>query len=391
MTGRTLGMIRRDIQKNIKDKRKSIIISGRFEIPKRHIKKSENIKKEKNFCEDSEKPAPGGLTRLHSYHTLAEKFSTMVDSITGRMSVQRYVDILSDAGFKAVFGDQRNKDVLIDLLNFILPENRKVRDLSYSSTEIPGFSLGSKAVRLDLRCTGDDGAVFIVEVQCYRQSHFFRRCVEYAAKVYDSGSARGDGHRYDIPPVFFICLLGDGADRFVRNDHSWDDRFISEYTFREKISHDVPDDTIFCIFVELNRFRKELRDCGTFVEQWCYALKRVGTLDSLPEELRTDVFERLFRACEIAKFDRDTKLIYEKDMITERDYQNIIDTAAEDGRAEGFAEGEAKGRSEGKAEGLAEGKAEERVLIAKALKKQGIQTSTIAAATGLSEEEVNAL
>ena len=85
--------------------------------------------------------------------------------------------------------------------------------------------------------------------------------------------------------------------------------------------------------------------------------------------------------------DRDTKLIYEKDMITERDYQNIIDTAAEDGRAEGFAEGEAKGRSEGKAEGLAEGK----VLIAKALKKQGIQTSTIAAATGLSEEEVNAL
>ena len=109
------------------------------------------------------------------------------------------------------------------------------------------------------------------------------------------------------------------------------------------------------------------------------------------------------RACEIAKFDRDTKLIYEKDMITERDYQNIIDTAAEDGRAEGFAEGEAKGRSEGKAEGLAEGeakgkaeglaegKAEERVLIAKALKKQGIQTSTIAAATGLSEEEVNAL
>ena len=94
-----------------------------------------------------------------------------------------------------------------------------------------------------------------------------------------------------------------------------------------------------------------------------------------------------------------TKLIYEKDMITERDYQNIIDTAAEDGRAEGFAEGlaegEAKGWSEGKAEGLAEGeakgkaeglaegKAEERVLIAKALKKQGIQTSTIAAATGI--------
>ena len=117
----------------------------------------------------------------------------------------------------------------------------------------------------------------------------------------------------------------------------------------------------------------------------------MGTLDSLPEELRTDVFERLFRACEIAKFDRDTKLIYEKDMITERDYQNIIDTAAEDGRAEGFAEGlaegEAKGRSEGKAEGLAEGK----VLIAKAMVEEGIDTNTIAKVTGLSCEEVKSL
>lgn len=38
-----------------------------------------------------------------------------------RESARRYVDILSDAGFKAVFGDRRNKDVLIDLLNVVLP------------------------------------------------------------------------------------------------------------------------------------------------------------------------------------------------------------------------------------------------------------------------------
>ena len=47
-----------------------------------------------------------------------------------RESAQRYVDILSDAGFKAVFGDRRNKDVLIDLLNVVLPPHRRVRDLS---------------------------------------------------------------------------------------------------------------------------------------------------------------------------------------------------------------------------------------------------------------------
>ena len=39
-------------------------------------------------------------------------------------AVQRYVDILTEAGFKAVFGEEKNKDVLIDLLNVVLPENR---------------------------------------------------------------------------------------------------------------------------------------------------------------------------------------------------------------------------------------------------------------------------
>ena len=73
------------------------------DISETHIKKRENIKKEKNFCEDSEKPAHWELTRLTLSSTLAEKFLAMADSITGRMSVQRYVDILSDAGFKAVY------------------------------------------------------------------------------------------------------------------------------------------------------------------------------------------------------------------------------------------------------------------------------------------------
>ena len=101
-------------------------------------------------------------------------------------TVQRYVDILTEAGFKAVFGVEKNKDVLIDLLNVLLPEHRRVHDLSYATTEIPGFTIANKSVRLDLRCTGEDGTKFIVEMQCYRQVNFFKRCVEYAAKLYDA-------------------------------------------------------------------------------------------------------------------------------------------------------------------------------------------------------------
>ena len=64
------------------------------------------------------------------------------------------------------------------------------------------------------------------------------------------------------------------------------------------------------------------------------------------------------------------KLKYEKEMITERDYYNMLNTA----KADGLAEGEEKGREEGRAEG----RNEEKIRIAKALKENGVSEYEIA-------------
>ena len=333
---------------------------------------------EKEFSGKAGSPADGGS-------------SSACGSIASGEKVRRYVDILSDAGFKAVFGEQRNSDVLIDLINILLPPERKVMEISYMTTELPGFTPFSKSVRLDLRCRSHDGTVFIVEVQCYHQSNFFRRCVLYASKAYGSSSQRGDRQKYAIPPVYFIGLLSGGqsgpSDTEDRSDDIWNDRYISEYTFREKLSCRVPDETIFFIFAELERFGKRLDECRTMTEKWLYALKHVGTLDRLPESLRTQAFERLFEACEIARFEPERKLTYEENMITEQDYYNIIDTAREDGKTEGLIEGETKGLARGRVEGLQEG----RVEVARSLKGLGVSFETIVKATGLSESEIAAL
>ena len=102
----------------------------------------------------------------------------------------------------------------------------------------------------------------------------------------------------------------------------------------------------------------------------------------------------------IARFEPEVKLKYEKEMITERDYYNMLNTAKADGLAAGLAEGEAKGLAAGLAEGeakglaagLAEGRAEgrneEKIRIAKTLRGQGVAASIIAFATGLSEAQI---
>ena len=108
---------------------------------------------------------------------------------------------------------------------------------------------------------------------------------------------------------------------------------------------------------------------------------------------------------ELDRFDKE--LEYEHDMMTERDYTNIINTYRAEalaegeakgfsngeakGRAEGLTEGRAEGRAEGKIEGRAEGRKEEQLRIAKAMIEKGIDTMTIASVTGLTPKDIEKL
>ena len=78
------------------------------------------------------------------------------------------------------------------------------------------------------------------------------------------------------------------------------------------------DETIFLTFVESDRFDKKLEDCVGMADKWFYSLKHVGRMERLPEELKVKVFERLFEACETARFTPEEKLKYEHDMMTEQ-------------------------------------------------------------------------
>ena len=317
------------------------------------------------------------------------------------ISTPVYVNPLSDSGFKAIFCDPANKSDLIALLNvFLRPAGRQVEDLEYATTELPGVALSNKASRVDLRCTDGSGRRFIVEVQRGAQPHFFRRCVYYASRIYALGSERGDGGRYEILPVYLVALT-DRDFGFARGGREWFGRYTSVYTFREKSTGQEEDETISIIFVELNRFEKgSYGECASDEERWCWMLKNMSgmgrspgdagaTLELLPE------LEHLLESGRIAGFSREKRTKYDADMITERDYQNILATAREQGHDAGFAEGREAGRAEGEARGiergraagLAEGKAE----IARKLLVSGMPEAQVAEFTGLTAEQLEEL
>ena len=285
--------------------------------------------------------------------------------------VQRYVNLLSNSGFKAVFGDRANKDVVMSVINMLLPGGKKVSEIEYAPTEHQGQLENNKEFRYDFMCKGEDGTFFIVEVQSNPEEFWFKRCVSYASRVYDRQNRRGQ--EYDVPPVFLIGLMG--IDVKHENIDLWKNRFVSEYTFREKQTNELQDETIFIIFAELKRFNKELAECDNDLEKMLYIIKYGWQLQNQPKELQNDIFVKLFNACDIPRFDEAKRIQYEKDMFDERRYNGEINAARKEGHAEGVAEG--------RAEGVAE--------VAKNMILNGISIEQVSKITGLSQTEIEAL
>ena len=78
-------------------------------------------------------------------------------------------------------------------------------------------------------------------------------------------------------------------------------------------------------------------------------------------------------------------------MITERDYQNILATAREQGHDAGFAEGREAGRAEGEARGIEQGRAAGLAEVARKLLASGMPEAQVAEFTGLTAEQLEEL
>ena len=295
-----------------------------------------------------------------------------------------FVDLRSDAGFKAVLADRDNKDILIGVLNLILPLDARVEDIvEYSDREQRRDVIYGKKTVLDLVCVDKSGRTFIVEMQASPEDCFFERCVYYASGLYHLELSDGTPYK-KLRPVYVISFLN---YRLRHEDASlWDtDRFISYWRFIEKRTGEVANQTISVIFVEMALFTKRAEECVTESDRLFYIFRNGGGFERVPEWIEESggVSRRLAEACEVAAFSKEKKLKYEFEKMNEWDIQAQKEYAVREGREEG--------RKEGRREGREEGRKEERISIAKKMFEIGTPVDVIISCTGIDQSEAAAL
>jgi len=258
----------------------------------------------------------------------------------------KYINPFTDFGFKKLFGTELNKDLLIAFLNdVILPENKKIQDLTYKSAEFMGQTESDRKAIFDLYCISASGERFIVEMQKAKQNYFKDRSVYYASFPIQEQALKKDWN-YKLNEVYTVGILD-----FVFDARQKDKEVRHVVKLRDQNCQVFYDKLTF-IYLEMPNFTKTEEELETNYDKWLYALKNLPDLEDRPAKLKERIFKRLFEAAEIAKYNPEEKIKYEQSIKVYRDLKNSIDTAFDDGIIEGEKIGIEKGIEKGKIDGI---------------------------------------
>lgn len=292
----------------------------------------------------------------------------------------RYINPYTDFGFKKLFGTDMNKELLISFLNSVFFGEQTVKDVTYLNTEHLGAQeLDRKAV-FDVYCENEQGEKFLVEMQKGEQEFFKDRSIFYSTFPIREQARKGKWD-YELKAVYTIGILN---FTFDKDDEQY---FHHEVKLLDTRSKEVFFDKLTFIYLEMPKFNMMEHELVTMFDKWMFVLRNLSRLIERPTALQERVFDRLFRAAEIARFDKRELIEYEDSLKAYRDWYSVVSTAEKKGLQKGLEQGIEKGLQEG----LQKGRLEEKLEIARMMKADNTPINTIIKFTGLTAGEIEAL
>ena len=324
----------------------------------------------------------------------------------------RYINPYTDFGFKLLFGTDMNKELLVSFLNALLFGKEVIKNVTYLNTEHLGTQEYDRRAVFDVYCENEQGEKILVEMQRGEQQFFKDRSLYYATFPIREQAPRGEWD-YELKGVYVIGILNfvfhespsqvSAGEKSRLLSESASDCFHHQVQLVDLKTKEVFYDKLTFIYLEMPKFNKTEAELETMFDKWMFVLRNLSDLLERPSALQERVFNRLFKAAEIAAFSPQRRSEYWESLKNYRDWKNVLDTNMKKsyvkGREEGLAEGIEKGLAEGIEKGLAEGIEkgrvegimEEKRKSARNLKALGVASEIISQSTGLSKEEVDRL
>jgi len=282
--------------------------------------------------------------------------------------MSKYLNPYTDFGFKKLFGEEANKDLLIDFLNQLLPAHHQIAELNFRNTEqLPDTLLERKAI-FDISCVSQSGEHFIVEMQKAKLQFFKDRSVYYATFPIREQIKKGDV-LYKLEPVYFIAILD-----FIFDETEEMRKFYHEIALRDQ-NGKLFFDKLHFKFLQMPLFDKQESELSNHFDKWIYFLKNLESFEHIPAILNEPVFQKAFHTAELANLNHEQYERYERNLMDYWDAQALLKTAEHDGFEKG----------------VEQGKNQQLLMTAQNMLKEGFDSETIAKLLCISQDQLKYL
>ena len=289
-----------------------------------------------------------------------------------------------DIIFKRIFGDKRNKNIIIRFLADILeiPHN-SIKEIYIENGElIPEYSeekFSRLDIKLELKDANDsENQIINIEMQVNSEPAFKERTLFYWSKIYSEELKSSEEYDYLKKT---ICINIINFNLFTSPEYQ------SHFQILEKDRKELLTDKFSIYFFELRKLKKSQK--GKPVEDWLNLINAEKKEDLMALELSTNIPEVKDVIVKVRELSSDEKLrrlaFYREKRL--HDEANAINGSRREGIKIGRVEGEKIGRVEGEKIGRAEGKLE----IAKNMILENLPFDLISRATKLNISEIESL
>lgn len=280
--------------------------------------------------------------------------------------MSRFIDPTTDFGFKKIFGDEANKDIIMGFITDVLELATPLLDIHFKDKEQLPEAEEERSGIYDVYCQDLMGNHFIVEMQKNRIPFVTDRMIYYSTFPITAQAKKGSKHVTYSEPSFEPTFIGEVATVPYGNKTAavakpWDFRLSEVYCIavlgyalngsttavnRNRIRNDQAphapfSDKLQFVTLELPFFdeTKPEYSLDRRVNKWLFFLKYLPHLKEIPDFFKGDaVFEKAFEVARYAKLTRKERRRYALNIKRMRDTYAVLMGSYETGYDKGRIE-----------------------------------------------------
>ena len=236
--------------------------------------------------------------------------------------LDRYLNPQNDIAFKRIFGQERNKDLLLALINTVVEKqlHKPIEEAQLICRVQDPETVSKKTSILDLMCKDEDGCMYIIEMQVASSEGFKERAQYYASKAYINQAEKG-GLYSSLKKVIFLAFTN--YPIFPEKAS-----YKSDHQILDIVTHDQNFKKLVFTIVDLATFdarnKKPLHELN-LQEKFCYFLRHAPSIT--PDEVAAiikdaPIMAKAFRALNRAYWTDEELQMYENQEKKDWDYRS---------------------------------------------------------------------